>query len=312
MRAVMRRSCSSCPTSSHSLMSWMPLPTTIFSTAGQSSQEPFVLLLGAEPHHVLDAGAVVPAAIEDDDLARGREVRDVALHVHLRLFAIRRRGQRDHAEHARAHPLGQRPDRPALARRVAPFEDDDHAVARVFHPLLHHAQLGLQLPQLLRVRAVLHCRTNLGAAGPRACRPESPFGARGGFEAPAQRRPPAPYQGRQSAARQVPGQAVAESRPRPGQRREAHEAQHQHDGQQPSRPRRHAGQQRRGDRHRREPEQRRPRPPPPPRSPGDRAGCSSWPARTANRTRPIAAAAPRRRRTAPPARPTGWPRRPTR
>ena len=41
------------------------------------------LLGGAEPHDGFDAGAVVPAAVEDDDLTRSRKVRDVALEVHL-------------------------------------------------------------------------------------------------------------------------------------------------------------------------------------------------------------------------------------
>src|SRR4029434_4894059 len=35
MRADIRRSCSSCPTSSHSLISWIPFPTMSFSTEGQ-------------------------------------------------------------------------------------------------------------------------------------------------------------------------------------------------------------------------------------------------------------------------------------
>src|SRR5205823_3206626 len=57
---------------------------------GNDFEEALDLLLGAEPHDALDAGPVVPAAIEDDDLTRGREVPDVALHVHLRLLALRR------------------------------------------------------------------------------------------------------------------------------------------------------------------------------------------------------------------------------
>ena len=143
MRAFMRRSCSSCPTSSHSLMSWMPLPTTSFSNGGTDLQEAFVLLLGAEPHHVLDAGAVVPAAIEDHDLARRREVlRRSAGCTSASSRDPRGRAAR-HPEHARADPLGQRADGAAFAGRVAPFEDDDRAVSRVLHPLLHHAELGL-------------------------------------------------------------------------------------------------------------------------------------------------------------------------
>ena len=82
------------------------------------------LLLGAEPHHPLDAGAVVPTAVEDHDLAGGREVRQVALDVHLRLLALGRRRQRHDAEHARADPLGDRLDRAALAGGVPALEHD--------------------------------------------------------------------------------------------------------------------------------------------------------------------------------------------
>ena len=49
-------------------------------------QEPFVLIVRAEAHHVLDAGAVVPAPIEDDHFAGAREVLQVALHVDLASF----------------------------------------------------------------------------------------------------------------------------------------------------------------------------------------------------------------------------------
>ena len=55
-----------------------------FSNCGADLQEAVVLLGGAETHHVLDAGAVVPAAIEDHDLAGGREMLHVPLDVHLR------------------------------------------------------------------------------------------------------------------------------------------------------------------------------------------------------------------------------------
>ena len=55
---------------------------------GAELQEAFVLVVGAEPHDVLDAGAVVPAAIEDDDFASGGEVLEVPLHVDLALLAV--------------------------------------------------------------------------------------------------------------------------------------------------------------------------------------------------------------------------------
>ena len=53
------------------------------------AQELLVLVVGAEAHHALDAGAVVPAAVEQDDLAGGRQVRDVALEVPLRASRAR-------------------------------------------------------------------------------------------------------------------------------------------------------------------------------------------------------------------------------
>ncbi len=157
----MRRSCSFCPTSSHSLMSWIPLPTIASSTRGQSSRKPSYCVSGAEPHHVLDARPVVPTSIEHHDLSRRGEVRDVALHVELRLLAVGGRGQRDDPEHARAHPLGEGANRPPLAGRVAPLEDDDHPEALVLDPLLKLAQLGLQLAQGLLVLLVLHLRHRL-------------------------------------------------------------------------------------------------------------------------------------------------------
>src|SRR6185312_1033470 len=73
-------------------------------------EEPLRLLFGAEAHDPFDAGAVVPAPVEDHDFATGGELRDVPLHVHLRLLAIGGRGKRDHPEHTRTDPFGDRLD----------------------------------------------------------------------------------------------------------------------------------------------------------------------------------------------------------
>ena len=124
MRLSSRRVCSSALTSSQYFSRMMPESTIAFSTPGTMLEEPLRLLLGAEAHDPLDAGPVVPTAVEDDDLAGSREVRDVALHVHLRLLALGRRGQRHDAETRGTHPFGDRFDRPALAGGVAAFEDD--------------------------------------------------------------------------------------------------------------------------------------------------------------------------------------------
>src|SRR6266480_2004478 len=49
-------------------------------------EKPPVFLLRAEPHHMLDAGAVIPTAIENHDLTSGWEERHVALEVDHRFL----------------------------------------------------------------------------------------------------------------------------------------------------------------------------------------------------------------------------------
>ena len=90
-----------------------------------------MVVFAAEPHHVFDAGTVVPAAVEDHDLARCRKLLNVTLPEHLRFLAIRGSRKRHHAKHAWAHALGDGLDRSALARRVATFEQDDDPCSRL-------------------------------------------------------------------------------------------------------------------------------------------------------------------------------------
>ncbi len=119
------------------------------------AEEVLVFLRRAEAHHVLDAGAVVPAAVEQHDLAAGRQVRHVALEVPLRALAIVRCRQRHHAADARIEPLGDALDGAALARRVAPLEQDHHLLLRGGHPVLQLHQLRLQPEELLEVAAAV-------------------------------------------------------------------------------------------------------------------------------------------------------------
>jgi len=119
-------------------------------------EEAAMLCLRAETHYVLDAGPVVPAAIENHDLASRREMREVALEVYFRLLAVGRRRQRHHSEHAWANPLGDRLDRAAFSGGVASFEDHHHAQALLPDPILQRAELHLELAQLLFVFLALH------------------------------------------------------------------------------------------------------------------------------------------------------------
>src|SRR5262249_54378062 len=78
-------------------------------------------------------------------------VRDVALRVHLRFFALGRSGKRDHPENARTYPLGHGLDRTALAGAVAPLEEDADLQPLVHHPLLELDELDMQPRELLLV-----------------------------------------------------------------------------------------------------------------------------------------------------------------
>src|SRR4029453_6696741 len=118
-------------------------------------EEALMLLGCAEAHDVLDAGAVVPAAIEDHDLAGRREVLHVALHVHLGLLPVRGRGQGEDAKDARAHACRHRLDQATLAGGIATLADDDDSLARRLAPVLQMAELDLELVELLLVLLAL-------------------------------------------------------------------------------------------------------------------------------------------------------------
>ena len=118
---------------------------------GALVQEPAVLLLGAKTHDVLDASAIVPAPVEQDQLPRGGQVADVPLEVPLGALALGGSGQGHDAGQPGVEVLGDALDRAALARRVPALEDDHDAGTLGAQPLLHLDQLGLQPVQLLLV-----------------------------------------------------------------------------------------------------------------------------------------------------------------
>src|SRR4029453_8076896 len=114
-------------------------------------EEPAMLVRRAEAEHLLDTGAVVPAPVEQDDLAGGGQVRDVPLEVPLGAFALGRLGERRDARDARVRVLRDPLDRPALAGSVAPLEDDDDPGSRLGDPVLPLPRLFLQPAEFLLV-----------------------------------------------------------------------------------------------------------------------------------------------------------------
>src|SRR4029453_17112135 len=89
--------------------------------------------------------------IEDNDLARGWEVRHVALHVHLALLAVGwSRNARD-PENSRADSLRDGFNRAPFARAITAFKHDDDTQSFVFYPVLKQAELRLKPEQLFFV-----------------------------------------------------------------------------------------------------------------------------------------------------------------
>ena len=75
-------------------------------------------------------------------------MRKVSLNVHLRFFALSRGRQRDDPKNSRAHPGGNSLDDAALARAVAPFENDANLLRLVAHPFLQLDKLDVQFAKL--------------------------------------------------------------------------------------------------------------------------------------------------------------------
>ena len=116
-----------------------------------------VLLVGAKAHHALDARAVVPGAVEEDDLASGRQVLNVTLKVPLPAFGFGRRGKRRNPRRTGVEVLHEPFDRAALARRVAAFEDHHHLLTGFPHPRLKLQKLDLQAVLLGLVGLAVKC-----------------------------------------------------------------------------------------------------------------------------------------------------------
>src|SRR6185295_19854743 len=95
-----------------------------------------VLGAAAEAHDPLDAGPVVPGAVEEDDLPGRRQRGDVPLEVPLRGLPLAWLLQCDHTRPARVQMLHEALDRAALAGRVPPFEEDDKPLAGLLDRVL--------------------------------------------------------------------------------------------------------------------------------------------------------------------------------
>jgi hypothetical protein len=79
------------------------------------AQKFLALRLSTKTHHPRDAGAIVPTAVEQNDLASSREVRNIALEIRLRALALVGRGKGGYSANARIKALADAFDYSALA-----------------------------------------------------------------------------------------------------------------------------------------------------------------------------------------------------
>ena len=123
---------------------------------GRLAHELLILLIGAEAHDPLDAGTVVPGAVEEDQLAGRGQVLRVTLKEPLPAFEIAWLFQRHHVGAAWVQVFHEALDGAALACRVATFEQDHDTLARILDPGLEFEQFDLQAIFLPLVAAARH------------------------------------------------------------------------------------------------------------------------------------------------------------
>ena len=108
-------------------------------------------------HHPLDSGTIIPAPVEENDLAGCREMRDIALEIPLRPLTLIGRWQCDDARDARVQALGDALDGAALAGGIPAFEQYQDLQPLGLDPGLQAHQLVLQPEQLLEIDLPCQC-----------------------------------------------------------------------------------------------------------------------------------------------------------
>ena len=96
----------------------------------------FIFLIGTKTHDALDAGAVVPAAVEQHNFTSGRQMRHITLEIPLGAFAIVRRGQGGDAANTRVQALRDAFDDATFAGCIPAFKQNHHPVPGGNHPIL--------------------------------------------------------------------------------------------------------------------------------------------------------------------------------
>src|SRR6516164_8993136 len=110
-------------------------------------QEALIFTVRAETHHPFDARPVVPTAIEQDQLLRRWQIRDIALKVPGGAILVGRLAERHDPRLARAEMLDDAFDRAVLPARIPALEYDQHPVPMLNDVALNLDELDLKFPK---------------------------------------------------------------------------------------------------------------------------------------------------------------------
>ena len=121
-------------------------------------QEATVLLRGAEAHDTLNAGTVVPGAVENHDLTSSRQLFDITLEVPLTLLTASRSRQGLNTTGTGVQVLRDALNGRPLASSVTPLHHDDNSGTGFYHPLLHFDELRLELFELGLISLLVELR----------------------------------------------------------------------------------------------------------------------------------------------------------
>jgi len=148
IRSWKRRSCSTSLTENQYLMRMIPERNEHSLELGRGLEEVRVFLVRAEAHDVLDAGPVVPAAVEEHPFAGGWELGHVALEVPLRRLTFGRYAERADAADARVQGSVMRLITPPLPAASRPSNRPHDLQTAGFDPFLELDQFDLEPGQL--------------------------------------------------------------------------------------------------------------------------------------------------------------------
>src|SRR6516162_9590946 len=126
-----------------------------FFEEGARSHEVLIFLFCAEAHDALNAGAVVPAPVKQNDLTGRGQFRHISLEIPLPALPLGRSGEGDDAADAGVQRICNALYDATLARCIPPLEDDAHLEAIVPHIFLQLNQFDLEVYEFLDVVVIL-------------------------------------------------------------------------------------------------------------------------------------------------------------